>query len=86
MKETSSHGNDNYRPGDNWGICQECGLKFHASQLIKRYDHLIVCKNDFELRHPQEEMRSKADKIRATVVSPEAEDYYITTAITQDDL
>ena len=32
-------------------ICDSCGLQFKASQLRKRWDGLMVCKDDWEQRH-----------------------------------
>jgi len=32
-------------------ICDSCGLQYKASQLKKRWDGLMVCKDDWEQRH-----------------------------------
>ena len=32
-------------------ICDVCGFKFKASQLSKRWDGMMVCKHDYEVRH-----------------------------------
>src|SRR5574341_879122 len=45
---------DYYKPGDWNAICDVCGWKFKASELLKRWDGAMVCKADFETRHPQE--------------------------------
>lgn len=44
----------NYIPGDYYQLCDECGRKIRASISKKRWDGLIVCPADFEIRHPQE--------------------------------
>lgn len=33
-------------------ICQVCRKKIKASVSLKRWDGLIVCKDDYETRHP----------------------------------
>jgi len=86
MKETSPNNGDSYIPGDNYGLCGECGFKFHTSELKRRWDNLYVCKEDWEPKHPQESVRAKADKIRPDIISPESTDSFIETPITQDDL
>lgn len=42
----------------NWNaICDVCGFKLKASQLKKRWDGLMVCVEDFEVRHPSDYYR-----------------------------
>ena len=37
----------------DWNIiCQVCRQKIKASESLKRWDGLIVCKDDYETRHP----------------------------------
>ena len=50
-----------YRSGDHKAICDVCGRIFKGSQLHKRWDGLMVCSSDFEIRHPQDFVRAKAD-------------------------
>lgn len=52
---------DFHKPGDWNAICDVCGFKFKASELRKRWDGVMVCKKDWEPRHPQELIRIKAD-------------------------
>lgn len=75
-----------YRPGNHWLICDECGAKFRLSEMRKRWDGAMVCRKDWEPRHPQESVRSRSDKVSVPVARPEGTDTYITTPITQDDL
>lgn len=35
-------------------ICDVCGFKYPAGTLLKRWDGLMVCKRDWEPRHPQD--------------------------------
>ena len=43
-----------YIPGDFYQICDECGRKMRSSQTKLRWDGMIVCPADWEVRHPQE--------------------------------
>ncbi len=52
-----------YKPGDWNLICDVCGTKIKASESKRRWDGLLVCKRDFEFRHPQDFLRAKTDKI-----------------------
>ena len=51
-----------YTPGDWNAQCDVCGRRWKASQLRKRWDGVMVCKDDFELRHPQELIRPVIEK------------------------
>lgn len=42
-------------------LCDICGLKFKSSELRKDWRNLMVCRNDFELRHPQDFLRVRGD-------------------------
>ena len=50
-----SHGNPNY-------ICDRCGQKFKRSQIRKTWDGFMVCHYDYEIRHPQDFLKSRYDK------------------------
>jgi len=52
---------DFYKQGDWNFICDVCGFKFKASEGLKRWDGVYVCKADFEFRHPQEKRRGIKD-------------------------
>ena len=49
--------------GDWNALCDSCGRKFKASSLKKRWDGLIVCKEDWEQRHPQDLLRVQREQI-----------------------
>lgn len=53
----------NYRAGDWNAVCDSCGGKFKASQMKRRWDGFMVCKDDFEMRHPQDFLKARSDKI-----------------------
>jgi hypothetical protein len=48
--------------GDYNAICDSCGRKFKASMLQKRWDGLLVCQDDWEIKHPQLNVRIRGDK------------------------
>lgn len=61
-----------YYKAGTWNcICDVCGFQFKSDELQKRWDGLIVCKNDFETRHPQELLRVREESNHVTYVNPE---------------
>lgn len=80
-----SHGG--YIPGDFWRICDVCGFKTRASATQKRWDGLMVCRKDWEPRHPQDNVRARPDKQIVANPRPEAADVFLTdNEVTADDL
>ena len=73
-----------YIKGDWLAVCDECGQRFRASQLRKRWDGLMVCSKDFEFRHPQEFVRAKPDVQSVPWTRPESTNYTFITVL--DDL
>ena len=54
----------NYLDSGNWNaLCDSCGRKFKAFSLMKRWDGLMVCKEDYEQRHPSDFLRVQREKI-----------------------
>jgi hypothetical protein len=66
-----------YRPGDWYAICAICGFRYFASELRKNYRGAYVCDKDFELKHPQESIRLKTDKITVPWAQPEVVEPYV---------
>jgi len=59
-----------YKSGD-WNVtCDVCSKKIKASKSYKRWDGFIVCADDFEMRHPQDFVRAKQDKISVPFTRP----------------
>ena len=48
---------DFYKKGQWNAHCDVCGFKYKSSELRKRWDGLMVCKDDFEHDHPQKYIR-----------------------------
>lgn len=66
-----------WKPGDHKANCDMCGKTFKGSQLIKRWDGLMVCKADWEMRHPQDFVRTKADLQLPPYTRPEPTDSFV---------
>ena len=63
--------------GDNNAICQICGRKYKASQLRKRWDGFLACKDDWHPRQPQDFVRGVKDNQQAPVISTETPDQFL---------
>lgn len=64
----------NYLVYGEWNaICDQCGFKFKASQLRKRWDGLMTCVKCWEPRHPQDFLRVRGDKPSVPWTRPEGE-------------
>jgi hypothetical protein len=54
----------NYYKAGEWNVtCDVCSQKIKAGESKKRWDGFIVCSDCFELRHPQDFVRARQDKI-----------------------
>jgi len=42
-------------------ICDVCGFEFLSGKLEKRWDGMMVCKDDFELRHPLDYLKNRME-------------------------
>jgi hypothetical protein len=76
-----------YRPGTAWAICDSCGFKFYLSELKKDWRGFMVCKDDYEPRHPQDTVQSTADKIVIDNARPQVTDVFLDPGdVTPEDL
>lgn len=66
-----------YIPGDNWVICDQCGEKHRKSVMKLRWDNMWVDPLCFELRHPQDFVRARNDKIVADVIRNRPADVFV---------
>lgn len=70
----------NYYVSGGWNvICDSCGKKIKASEAKQRWDGLIVCPNDFEMRQPQDFVKARQDKITVPFTRPRPTDDFIYT-------
>ena len=63
-------------------ICDQCGAKRKSSQLIERWDGLMVCKPTvnsgcWEPRHPQDSIRPMPDQQKLPWTRPESTDVFV---------
>jgi len=62
----------------NWiADCDVCGRKYKASLLTQRWDGLMCCEDDWEIRQPQDFVRGVADTQIAPWLRPEPADSFI---------
>jgi len=64
-------------PGTWLCVCDVCGFEFHSDELSKRWDGLMVCKDDYEQRHPSDYVRVVPEHIVPPWVRPEPPDVFI---------
>jgi hypothetical protein len=55
-----------YKPGDHWVQCDRCASIIRSSDAMQTWDGLIVCPDDWEIRHPQDFVRGRSEDIAAT--------------------
>lgn len=65
-----------YKSGEFNLICDVCGKKIKAGQAKHRWDGFVVCPVDFEMRHPQDFVKAKTDKITIPFSRPRPPDYF----------
>jgi len=68
--------NNIFLSGDWNTLCDSCGRKYKASQLKKRWDGLMVCKEDYETRHPQDLIQVQQEKITVDFSRPDPNDHF----------
>ena len=65
-----------YSKGDWLAICDVCGRKYKASKLKQRWDGLMCCHQDWEIRQPQDFVRGVADMQNTPGVRDEEADTF----------
>ena len=76
-----------YRPGDALAICDSCGMRFYLSELKKDWRGFMVCKKDYEPRHPQDSVRPRNDRITVPNARPQVDDVFLEPGdVTPEDL
>ena len=70
---------NHFHSGD-WNIvCDICSKKIKASESRLRWDGFLVCRDDYEIRHEQDFVKSKLDQITVPYTRPVPE--YVFTNI-----
>lgn len=78
---------DFHKPGDFNRICDLSGFKVKASETRLQWDGLIVRKESFDSRHPQDFVKGKRDNQTVPRARPEGTDTFLgPTDVTEDDL
>jgi hypothetical protein len=65
-----------YKPSQWNAVCDRCGFEFKSSELIEDWQGLMVCKKDYETRHPQDFIRVRPEKPAAAWARPEGSDVF----------
>lgn len=66
-----------YDKGDWIADCDVCGRKYKASDLTQRWDGLMCCEDDWEIRQPQDFVRGVPDTQIAPWLRPEPADSFV---------
>jgi len=65
-----------YKAG-TWNLlCDVCGKKIKSSEAKHRWDGFIVCKDDYETRHPVDFIKVKPDNFKIPFSRPEPADQF----------
>lgn len=66
---------DTWFKSGKWNaVCDVCGFNFKNTDLKLRWDGLMVCKDDWETRHPQELIRPIPDRTQVPWTRPVGDD------------
>lgn len=66
-----------YKPGTWNCICDVCGRRFKSDEMLRRWDGALVCKYDWELRHPMDFLRGRKEKISVPFARDEPKDQFV---------
>lgn len=60
----------NYFKSGEWNVfCMVCNRKIKSGQMLKRWDGLLVCPEDYDNRHPQDFLRARQERISVPFTS-----------------
>lgn len=62
-----------YVPGDHKVLCDLCGLTYMRSETKLQWNNLLACSECFDPKHPQLNIRGKADRQAVDIARPESE-------------
>lgn len=60
-----------FKLGDRNAICYVCGFERKSSEMLLRWDGVYVCKDDWEMRHPQDFVRGVPEEQAPEWTQPE---------------
>lgn len=55
-----------YVAGTHNAICDICGFEYKRKDMLKTWDNLLVCKTDYDPKHPQLTIRNRPERISVT--------------------
>ena len=55
-----------YKSGSHWAVCDGCGFAFRSEDLKRTWDNLWVCDEDWNSRHPQDFIQTRAERSGVT--------------------
>lgn len=61
---------NHYIPHEWNTVCDVCSKKIKASESRLRWDGFLVCRDDYEIRHEQDFVKSKHDQITVPYTRP----------------
>lgn len=78
---------DHYVPGAHNKICDRTGFKIKSGEAQKEWNNHIVRRLSFEMRQPQDLLRSRPDRQQVADPRSEATDVFLgTNDVSADDL
>ena len=75
-----------YDKGDWKAICDVCGRLYKSSMLSRRWDGLMCCSDDWEIRQPQDFVRGVADTQIAPWLRSEGTNNFVEIPYTREPL
>ena len=76
-----------YWKHSDWNaLCDVCGFKFKASDLLQRWDGARTCRECWEQRHTQELTRPLPDIVKIPWTRPEGQNLFITGTATPEQI
>lgn len=54
-------------------VCDQCGFRYKANELRKRWDGMMVCSHCYEIRHPQDFLKIYPENNKLSFTRPEVD-------------
>ena len=68
-----------YKAGQWNAVCDVCGFEYKSGELKLRWDGLMTCPGDWEMRNPQDLMKAPPPERAIPWSRPEGQDVFIQT-------
>jgi hypothetical protein len=73
---------DYYKKGQWLVLCDVCGMKYHSGDLKQRWDGLMCCRQDWNIRQPQDFVRGIPDPQAVPWSRPDVQPQFVTNPVT----